>query len=131
MGFDVTHGEAPLPALLKKVRPKAANIGNEIGKICFSLFDDFLAQVIRYYRLDNFFHPILSWLRALDGDELLVNPKDNGAANFEVNIRSAAFDRRFQNPMKHFHAAETSTSNQRTKELSCLRSSRGTGCGSR
>jgi len=110
MRFDIAHRQTPLAALLEKICSKSANIGDEVGKVGFALVGDFLAQMRRSYLLDNFLHPIVGRLRALDGNKLLINPKNYRASDFQVHVRGPALDCRFQNAMKHFHAAEASRS---------------------
>jgi hypothetical protein len=110
-----------LAALLEEIRAEAADIRHEIGKVGFPLIGNFLAQVRGSYLFDNFFHPILSRLRALDGHKLLIDAENDWSADFKVHVGRAAFDGRFQYAMKHFHPAEASRSGVGTKELSCRR----------
>jgi hypothetical protein len=45
------------------------------------------------------------------GYQLAIDAKNNGSADFQVNVRCSTLDGGFQNPMKHFHKAGKAISN--------------------
>jgi len=103
VGFDVTHGQAPLAALLKEVGTEPADPRQKVGKIDFAFLVEPLFQVYGRQFFDDFVHPLGCGKGAVDGDQLPVDSKNDGISDFDMDVGGGAINRRFQNAMKVFH----------------------------
>ncbi len=100
MGFDVTHRQAPLAALLEQIGAEPPDSRNEVGEIGLALVGDAPAQVRRRDCLDDLVDPLLSGQRTLDGDKLAMNAENYRAADLQMHVGRSAFHGRFQNALE-------------------------------
>ena len=104
VGFDVSHRQRPLAALLEQIGPKTPQAGDEIGEINFAVLFQTLFQMVRGDGRDNFIHPFRRRKRTFNRDQFAVDAENHWRADFQMHIRRAAINGYLENFLKEFHA---------------------------
>src|SRR5882724_12227334 len=99
----MAHRQTPLAALLKEIRAKTSNSGNEVGKINFALIVQALFQMHRRDGIHDFIHPFAGRKWRVHGDQFAVDAEDDRRADLQMHVRCAAVNSGFKNAMKEFH----------------------------
>jgi hypothetical protein len=104
LGFDVAHGQAILAALMEAVGAEPPDAGHEIGEIHLAQLLDVGLVMAGEDVVDHRFHPFFRRVGAFHHHQFPVDAKDNGAADFQVNVGRAALDGRGENLAESIHA---------------------------
>jgi hypothetical protein len=104
LGFDIPHGQTILPALMEAVGAKAPDAGHKVGEIHFAQLLNVGLVMAGEDVVHHHFHPFLGGEGAFHHHQTPVDAEDNRAADFQVNVGSAALHGRQEDFTKSVHA---------------------------